>query len=46
MRPMFLGDMNLCPECNKKRSAGNHDKCSKARQAKFAEKNRTRRKAQ
>lgn len=45
MRPMFLGDMNLCPQCGKKRSVGNHDACAKARQALYAKTNRNRRKA-
>lgn len=45
MRPMFLEDMNLCPQCGKKRSTGNHNVCAKARQALYAETNRNRRKA-
>lgn len=45
MRPMFLGDMNLCPHCKKKRSVGKHTACAKALQAQYAETNRNRRKA-
>jgi hypothetical protein len=37
-RPMQALDLNaVCDQCNKSRAHGNHDKCSKARQALMAE---------
>lgn len=35
MRPLDL--QTLCDRCGKSRAHGNHDKCSKARQAEMAE---------
>lgn len=35
MRPLDLNVM--CDQCNKSRAHGNHDKCSKTRQAAMAE---------
>lgn len=35
MRPLDLE--TICDQCNRSRAHGNHDKCSKARQAAMAE---------
>ena len=36
--PMKALDLNfICDQCGKSRAHGNHDKCSKARQAEMAE---------
>lgn len=35
MRPLDL--QTICDKCGKSRAHGNHDKCSKARQAEMAE---------
>lgn len=36
--PMKALDLNvMCDQCNKSRAHGNHDKCSRARQAAMAE---------
>ncbi|SEB72542.1 hypothetical protein SAMN05216178_2016 [Pseudomonas saponiphila] len=37
-RPMKAIDLNFtCDQCNKQRAHGNHEKCSRARQALMAE---------
>lgn len=35
----WLAQKTNCAECGKQRSAGNHDRCSRARQAGFAAEN-------
>lgn len=40
----YLGAINVCEICNRKRSAGNHAACAKARQAMHAASNAARRK--
>jgi len=41
----FIGAINLCDICQRKRNRGNHAACSETRKARFATENATRRKA-